>query len=460
MDAMQQFLPFFLEQTQQWLQLTLERPDYAAAIAVLVWTLMAILYSIRIAFLKKDITQLGKINSQTQDALNTAQEHGKALQQQMAEINGQLQQASELAKSESRRANNAEQQLSASKQQLADSLTALAEAFELNVASLPSSSAENLLTEYQAVIGRVNERFQNEQQAKTQLQLSLHAETAKLAEKEMLLSSLQHRLDAQTQQLAQMELSIEQYENAQRQLQADKEQQLAQMMAKHQAEAQKVADLEKQLTGKPVEVKTKPVVEPESRPAAPTIQQVIANKPSDAAVVFTPATPEVEAVQAEVSGQAAKTEQAEPVKKSEPVATPEPKAAKGAATAKAKGFWNKAMTAVSKLDQKLGATAENEQPSSPAVAEAEHKETSAQAAEQNVADHLPAVALNEQAELVVEAPSASVEEVEDAEQPSVVDPSSEEIQPGEAVSEKADNKVADKVTQKIGGLLGRFKSKK
>lgn len=341
MESLQKFIPYFQDQLVQWHQLTMEKPDYAIAIAVAVWLLMAIFYSIRIGFLKKDLAKLAKNNTEIQANLDAAQKHAEALQQQIGELNTQLQQAAEATNQETRRADDAGQRLVASNQQLAESLAKLVNCFELSMENLPAANAANLLTEYQSVIERVSERFQNEQQSKTQLQLSFHAESAKLAEKEMLISSLQHRLDSQTQQLAQMELAIEQYEAAQRQLEADREQQLARAMAKQQADAARVAELEKQQAEKPNATQSAPVEQ--ARPATPpTKQPAVASKPT-----LTISEPDPEPVKSKPE------EVAKPVDKTPapPAASKKTKTAEGG---KLKGFFGRAMEKIGKMDEKLG----------------------------------------------------------------------------------------------------------
>lgn len=345
MENLQKLMPFFQDQLAQWYQLTLEKPDYAAAIAISVWLLMAIFYSIRISFLKKDITKLTKANSELQASLNSAQEQVQSVQQQLSEANAEKENAVAKAQSESERASAIEQRLSASNQELATSLANLVECFELKLHNLPAADADNLLSEYQSVIGRVSERFQNEQQTKTQVQLSLHAESAKLAEKEMLISSLQHRLDSQTQQLAQMELAIEQYEAAQRQLEADREQQLAAAMVKQKIEAAKLAELKKQEQ----EVK-------QAQHVASTAEQQVEQSSAPEKPVETILKPVEEIPVAQPKPEPSRTQAASEVKASvsKTEAKAAPKKAKPAEGGKFKGFFGKAMEKISQMDEKLG----------------------------------------------------------------------------------------------------------
>ena len=345
METLQKLVPYYQELLQNWYQLTLDNREYAICLAVSVWLLTAIFYSIRIGFLKRSNAKLLKDNTATQTSLDETKEQLQTLQQQYTEVNERMEQAVEKAETES-------QHLQASNKQLANSLATMVDCFELNQHNLPTAESENLLTEYEAVVARVLERFQTEQQAKTQLQLTFHAETAKLAEKEMLVSSLQNRLDTQTQQLAKLELAIEHYEDAQRQLEADK-QQLANEMQKRQAEAAQLLELEKQnliaahSQAKAVlaEQKSEPEPEPvvaESVQQPDTFEEVEEQKP---------AAPEVhpEPVQVVAKPQISEA----PVAK----AKPQPEKAKADAGKKMKGIFGRAMDKIAKMDEKMGSPA-------------------------------------------------------------------------------------------------------
>lgn len=341
MENQQEFFSFVQDQVSQWPQLAQDQQLYSAVVAVLGFLVAAILYGFRIGSLKKGLSKLTKTNSDIQASLDTAQKHNESLKDQIGDLNKQLQQAGETTKAEARRANEADQRLVASNQQLADSLNKLVECFELNLDSVPDADAENLLTVNQSVIERVSERFQKEQEAKTQLQLSFHTESAKLAEKEMLITSLQHRLDSQTQQLAQMELAIEQYEAAQRQLEADREQQLAAAVAKQQADASRVVELEKQQAEKQAAIVTA-----FGRKAKPETPKEV-SKP----------TPSVSDAKSKEPVKLASEQISEPTTETAPVSEmPKEKKqeTKGAETGKLKGFFGKAMERITKLDEKLG----------------------------------------------------------------------------------------------------------
>ncbi|MCQ8102708.1 hypothetical protein NP590_01215, partial [Methylomonas sp. SURF-2] len=281
METVQKLVPFFEELLQHWYQLTLHNREYAISLALSVWLLTAIFYSIRIGFLKRNIIQANQAKKQTQEGLEQANQQIEALRQQLAEAEEAKLAAEQTAQAESQRALGFESRLNGSKRLVADSLVNLVDCFELNLHNLPAADAENLLPEFEAVIARVAERFRGEQQAKTQLQLNLHAESAKLAEKDMLIASLENRLDTQTQQLVKLELAVEQYETAQKQLERDRQQQAIQLQQR-QAEEKPAAPaplpaqapIQAEVKSAPEPVKPAPVVErlPEIVAAAPANQ--------------------------------------------------------------------------------------------------------------------------------------------------------------------------------------------
>lgn len=355
MENLQKLVPFFQELLKQWYDLTLHNQEYAICLALSVWLVTAIFYSIRIGFLKRHATQLavGKHTLQTQ--LDETNIQLQTLQQQLAEVAQQVQAAEQATQAETERADGILQNLNNSNQQLASSLANLVTSFELNQPNLPAADSANLLTEYNAILGRVVERFQNEQQAKTQLQLSMHAETAKLAEKDVLIDSLQSRLDNQTQQLAKLELANEEYQTALRQLEIDK-QNLNAALQQRQAESVRAVEVEK--TVPQVTAPASPVVE------SPRVEPVIVSP-------VAPVTPVAETPVPEVAAPVAKAVEipkplievkpapaiqaapaaAKPETKPDTPAKPKPAKADGG---KLKGIFGRAMEKISKMDEKLG----------------------------------------------------------------------------------------------------------
>lgn len=352
MEYLQKLVPFFQELLKQWYDLTLHNQEYAISLAVSVWLVTAIFYSIRIGFLKRHATQLavGKHTLQTQ--LDETNSQLQTLQQQLAEAAQQVQAAEQATQAETERADGILQNLNNSNQQLASSLANLVTSFELNQPNLPVADSANLLTEYNAILGRVVERFQNEQQAKTQLQLSMHAETAKLAEKDVLIDSLQSRLDNQTQQLAKLELANEEYQTALRQLEIDK-QNLNAALQQRQSESVRVVEVEKsvpQVTAPASPVVESPRVEPVvAVSVAPVVETAVPAVASPVAKAVEIPEPVVEVKPAPVVQTAPATAKAE----TKPAIPAKPKPEK-ADSGKLKGIFGRAMEKISKMDEKLG----------------------------------------------------------------------------------------------------------
>lgn len=347
METLQKFVPYFQELLQQWYELTLHNQEYAICLAVSVFLITAFFYSIRIGFLKRSSAQIQKAKNETQASLDESQQQLQTLQQQYNEANQRMQQAIEKAELESQR-------LQASNKQLANSLSGMVDCFELNQHNLPKADADNLLTEYDAVLSKVFERFQAEQQAKTKLQLSFHAESAKLAEKEMMVTSLQNRLDTQTQQLAKLELAIEHYEDAQRQLQADKEQ-LAKETQKHQEAVARALELEKQnLTATHTQAQ-KVIFEnkPELVKQPDIGEKVVEIKQPEAELVKSDLKPQTLDSKTSATGAKPQTEQKSQTQD----------------TKSTKGVFGRALEKIAKMDEKLGSSSNVIPKSEPADAD-------------------------------------------------------------------------------------------
>jgi len=444
METVQKLVPFFEELLQQWYQLTLHNREYAICLAVSVWLLTAIFYSIRIGFLKRNIVQINKAKDQTQAGLDEANQQLATLQQQLAEAAERVTAAEQAARAESQRAADNELRLNTSNRLLAGSLVNLVDCFELNLHNLPAADAENLLPEYEAVIARVADRFQNEQQAKTQLQLNLHAETAKLAEKDMLIGSLENRLDTQTQQLVKLELAVEQYEAAQKQLEQDKLQLAQQLQHRHAdvprqqayekpAAAAAVAQAPAQTAVQQAPEPVKPVESAEKLPETGPVSPAIKPEPA-------PVTPKPQAAVSKASAA---------------------ESAKPAAGHKMKGLFGRAMDKFSKMDEKLGSPGKAvieaeaaEVADMPAVAEA-RVEALEQA--EPVKNTQPDKGLNDRLSGLLggfkkSPPQPAKTEAESASAPAAA-------QETEAEAGKPAVK-ANKAASQLSGLFGGFKAKK
>ncbi len=345
MENLQKLVPFFEELLQHWYQLTMQHQVYAICLAISVWLITSIFYSIRIGFFKRNQKQILSANQQLQTRIGAAESELETTRSQIQQVQESLLQAENSATAEAQRASRAEQQLNENRQQLVGGLSGLVDAFELHQSDLPAADAGNLLTEFVSVIARVSDRFRSEQQAKTQLQLKLHAEAEKLVEKDAVLDSLQSRLDIQTQQLAKLEMAVEKYQAQERQMEIDQ-----------QHFAQEKRHLESELASRSEQAK----------PAEPAVAAFIQSN----TVAVTEKT--VESMEKVL----------EPHVSQPSVQAPEPAVSKALPTQQAKaaptksklGFLGRAMEKISKLDEKLGspspmATVLEEVTEAPPVAE-------------------------------------------------------------------------------------------
>jgi len=206
---MQTYLPFIKAMLSEWYLLTLNNPLYAGALAAAVWLLTAILYSIRIAAIKRSKVAAEKAAIKT---LNATQQQLQLSQEELAAAVEHAEKAQSAAQDETQRALALEQLIYQRNRQVAGTIQTLATSFDLGERPLLASEdvkAEPLWQQHDKVIMQLIERLRTEQQAKTELQQSCQAATAKLAEKESLLNALQSTLDNHTSQLFKLEQALE-----------------------------------------------------------------------------------------------------------------------------------------------------------------------------------------------------------------------------------------------------------
>jgi hypothetical protein len=362
MPNLQELVPFFQKLLEQWYQFTLNNSAYATSLALLVWLLTAIAYSITIAFLNRRINLERKAGREIQANLDAAQQQLQALQEQLTQNAAQLADTTQLAENEGKRANDFEQRLNLNNRQLVDGLSNLVNSFEL-IEQLPDAGAapETLWLRYSAIVERITERFRNEQQAKARLQLDVQAEKSKAAEKDMLANNLQSRLDSQTEQLAKLELAMDEQQTLRQELEGVK-QQLIDAQIKNRNDFARIAELERQSHAAPV------IPTAASAPVATIPEQAVyqepAIKPADAVRVAEVAPVEIKPVVTEIT----LPEPPKPIatvsepKISETSKVAETKAAAPKAVAKEakwKGLIGNAMQKFSKLDEKLGSPGTN-----------------------------------------------------------------------------------------------------
>ncbi|WFP52189.1 hypothetical protein PL263_09210 [Methylomonas sp. EFPC3] len=355
MDA---YLPMIQSILLDWYQLTLANPEYAGAVAVAVWLLTSIFYSIRIYFLKKANATLVKLRLGLQSDLETAQQQLQSSQAELAASVQQLAEVQTAAEESAQRAAGLEEKVVAGNRQLIDSIKALANKFELTEPSLPAANnadSGDLWSRYAAISEQAVERFQTEQKGKTDLQLSLWAETAKLAEKDALLEPLQRKVEEQTAQVAKLELALEEQKIRFERQQANAEKALAETVSRYQTEVGQRDNPVNQPA--PAAVAPQPIVAPipESTPAVIQPQIAAVSAPEVAAPVEPIPMPEPTSAPVVTAAPA-------PVTPAETAATvaPSKQASVDKAVEKSGGFGkfkqllNNTMQQMAKLDQKLG----------------------------------------------------------------------------------------------------------
>ncbi len=230
---MEKYLPFIKALLAEWYLFTLNNPLYAAALATAVWLLTAMLYSIRIAAIKR-----GQVASEKAGikSLNAAQQQLQHTQEELAATIEQMEKAQSIAQDESQRALALEQLIYQRNQQIAGTIQSLATSFDLGERPLLASEdvkADSLWQQHDKVITQLIVSLRTEQQAKVELQQTFQAETAKLAEKESLLEALQTILASHTNQLSRLEQALDE-QKAILQQQNDAQQALSASLKTHQ----------------------------------------------------------------------------------------------------------------------------------------------------------------------------------------------------------------------------------
>ena len=250
---METYLPIIKAYLADWIQVTVNNTKYAVALAIAVWLLCTILYSIRIAFLKRQAIASEKAHIEKQNdlnaALNTAQQQMQQIQEELAANTEQMEQAQQFAQKEAERAVKLEEQLTQRNKQVAGIIQSLHTSFDLGERPVPvmgDIKAEGLWQQHERVINLITSRLLSEQQAKIELQQSYQAETAKRVEKEALLETLQSTLATQTSQLSKLEQALEEQKSMLQEQQDKAQQVLSQTLEKHLAELARLTELEQQ----------------------------------------------------------------------------------------------------------------------------------------------------------------------------------------------------------------------
>ncbi len=246
---METYLPVIKTILSDWFQLTLNNPLYAAALATVVWLLTAIVYSIKVAFLKKKNIASEKARIEMQNSLDTTQQQKQLIQEELTANTGQMQKDKQLAQKEAERATGLEEQLSQRNKQIAGIIQTLATSFDLGERPLPVTEnikAEGLWQQHDRVITLLTARLHSERKAKTELQQSYQAETIKRAEKEALIDALQTSLVSQTSLFSKLEQGLEEQKSILLQQQDNTHLVLAQALEKHLSELARLTELDQQ----------------------------------------------------------------------------------------------------------------------------------------------------------------------------------------------------------------------
>ena len=236
---METYLPLFKTLFADWVQLTINEPLYAGALAFITWILTAGLYSIRIAFLNKQSTARENARIDALKQLSAAQLQAQELQQQLSENTEQLKISQELAINESQRASKLEDQLQERNKQIAAIIQSFSTSFDLGERPVPVTEdikAESLWQQFDRTIHLFTTRLRNEQQAKAELQTALQTETLKSTEHEAVISTLQAGIAAQTIKASNLERLLEEQKITLQQQQDHAQLVLIQSLANKQAE--------------------------------------------------------------------------------------------------------------------------------------------------------------------------------------------------------------------------------
>jgi hypothetical protein len=213
---METYLPLIKTLFADWVQLSINEPLYAGALAVIAWLLTTCLYSIKVAILNRKSTARENARIDAINQLSAAQLHVQELQQQLSENTEQLKISQELAINEAQRASNFEDQLKNRNKQIMTTIQTFSTSFDLGERPLPLTEdlkAESLWQQFDRTINLLITRLRNEQQTTVELQAAFQTEILKSAENEAVISTLQVGISAQTIKISKLELLLEEQKN-------------------------------------------------------------------------------------------------------------------------------------------------------------------------------------------------------------------------------------------------------
>ena len=237
---METYLPLIKTLFADWVQLTINEPLYAGALAVIAWLLTACLYSIKVAILNRKSTARENARIDAINQLSAAQLQVQDIQQQLVVATEQIKKDQELAKNETQRASNSEDQLKDRNKQIATTIQSFSTSFDLGERPLPLTEdlkAESLWQQFDRTINLLITRLRNEQQTTVELQAAFQTEILKSAENEAVISTLQAGIAAQTIKISNLERLLEEQQITLQQQQEHAQLVLIQSLANKQAEA-------------------------------------------------------------------------------------------------------------------------------------------------------------------------------------------------------------------------------
>lgn len=212
-------LPEIKQLIADWYALAIDNPLFVGAIVIAVWVLAALLYNVKILFLKKKQKAAEKLQLEVQDKLTAAEKKNQQQEETLASNAEQMQKDQQLiAEIQDKGAER--------KQIIIANIRALASKFDLSeqlVGADEDMRDEFIWQQQDNVIQQLGDRLSAALQ-----------ESAQAGEKDTLISDLQNSLELQIKQFAQLEQTIEAQKLVQQEQQKEIQQQLSNTLEKHQ----------------------------------------------------------------------------------------------------------------------------------------------------------------------------------------------------------------------------------
>lgn len=198
-------LAFFQDLFQRYYEFTLQNSVYAICLAVAVWLLVVIFYSLKIAMLKGRHQATVNAGIEVQNQLTAAQE-------QIAGLGADVAAAQQKVDEESQRVLALEERNKELAADMAVAVNALAAEPDLAQQGLSIKEGleiEQIWQRYNIAVKQLCEKLLADTATIKELQQAQSLEVAKLAEKDLQLQAAQLRIDSQKQQHAKLEVLLE-----------------------------------------------------------------------------------------------------------------------------------------------------------------------------------------------------------------------------------------------------------